>query len=360
MINSDFIFGKYPEQLKLDFIKYGEKFIDQLINQKRYDLFDPLISDCECQLRAIWLCVFFKTKRHLEPLSNDDYLFFGLAKFLLDSAIYVDHEFCSGKCYIRTNLNYDCSQITSERFLARTFYGLAKSFVAERILFEIFNWFRELNYDDLIINESFNIDKKTKFQEILSFLENPNMTSYSDIPIPVVPTFISFIVFFSLSMKFGSVLRLNLVNIKNVDAHLICSGKSSFLFKYDKAIPEEFGNNYEDPVACINSYNYSNEISINDNLFEHLNKKNNFDASFSDYAYMVISGHPSLRLLKAYKNRANSEAISALEEKYRDLSKLFGIKNNKFASYLLEQETQSVSEILIEHTNFDLLHIRNS
>lgn len=74
IINSkNFPLEEYSSTLFEDMYGYGYEFADSIINRKQYHLFDPMVSDWSCQMRAIWLCCLLKTKSFRDL--DDDFFF---------------------------------------------------------------------------------------------------------------------------------------------------------------------------------------------------------------------------------------------------------------------------------------------
>ena len=97
----DSLFQRLPDEFCEAFLKYGSEFAVEVVQKEKWSLFDPMVSDWSCQIRALWVCLFLK-KIPFERLEKEDLLFLGLVRFLCDSAICLTHT-VTGTIPLRTN-----------------------------------------------------------------------------------------------------------------------------------------------------------------------------------------------------------------------------------------------------------------
>lgn len=180
---------KYPAGFVDDLISYGREFAVRVLDQKQYHLFDPMVSDRSCQLRAIWLACFWQFKKKTEELDEEDLLIFGLVRYLCETAVSVKHEIV-GEVPLKTRSAYWPSEVMRLSSAKRMhFLGTAKALLMERILSDMYRWLLFIDPKDLLVGR-FSADLEQVYIELLRGFANPVHTFYSDVAIPVVTFFL--------------------------------------------------------------------------------------------------------------------------------------------------------------------------
>lgn len=374
----DLVFDQYPENFKADLIQYGHEFATEVINQKQYRLFDPVVSDCACQIRAIWLCCFLRSIKNIEDLSIKDFVVFGLARLLCESAINVRHEII-GTAALKTKSSYWPESVTKlqNKLVRERFYGEAKALLAKRVLDDLSKWFFALSPQDLILG-SFDVDKEKCYSELCSALQNFKPSySYSHIPLPVMHSFLGLVVVMTLAAHFQVVVSVIFRKIgRNDDGVLCCKNGCISHFRYDKEQKQfqkiatselilDTGSSYFSdsdalPELIISGHSYANNTFDCDvdpaHFLESISRYLHKDISIVDCIYMTVSTHD---IVSNSKNTIEEfPALTDLLEKYINASKGTGLKvsDSVLRVYHKIQEN-SLIDLRIEDSVFEIAHI---
>lgn len=294
--------ARMPSGLVDRVMAYGKEFAVQVLDQKRYDLFDPMLSDRSCQLRAIWLACFWKRKKTAEALLDEDLFIFGLAGFLSEMAIRFEHPI-TGDSSLKTKpltRDQDMFQLKNTRERQR-FLGVAKALLAERVLRDLEKWFLQARSSELVLR-GFSCNPVEIYLETLRLMADPEAVSYSCVRVPVVHFFTGFLVLIALAVHF----KIDLVAImrrveRNEDGYLVVPDLATHRFCYDPVLndfvePTTELESSEGPTVVFSGHSYlEGERQIApETMVRSLNAACLEEASFVDYIYGIMATHESV------------------------------------------------------------------
>jgi hypothetical protein len=354
----------YSEELYKDMLNYGREFADSVINKKQYHLFDPMVSDWSCHLRAVWLCCFLKNNK-FSDLCDDDFIFFGLVRLLCESATMITHEVV--KSPIKTKTKYWPESIIplKNKIEKEIFYGIAKKIVASRTLNDLERWFCEIPHEYVVLG-TISKEKKNVYEELLNIFSFPYFFSFSEIQIPMVPFFHGIIITFSLAAYFNIPL-LNFTKdiVENDDKPLGFSFINSRIdsFNYDntdhKFIYTENQTDNNEPAIIIDTYRFYKETDNCKNDIEtFLNFCTKLNFSYIDAVYFLSATHELLPNNNNPYNITSYNYSFDILQKCKVLGEKIDIFSRKFPLNVY-QAMSCQTKFLLEQTLFDIIHIRS-
>lgn len=373
----DFVFNQHPTELKEELIRYGYEFADMVITKKRYRLFDPIVSDCSCQMRTIWLCCFVRSCKSVEDLSLKDLVFFGLARLLCESAVTVQHNIV-GAVTLKTQSSYwpDGLPKTCNR-VRRYFYGQAKALVAQRVIDDLRMWFKEVP-PEKIVTGRVPTDPLKAYEELVHAMEHlkPSYT-YSETPLPVLHSFLTMILIMTLAKHFGIVITLLCHQVSRGTGNALTSTSGKMLhFQYDsstdqfeqKAISEIVdddgqAHNLPDPgifpevVFTGHTWTEPPQPSIDpSDLLASLSSVCGTSLSMIDCIYTILATHDIAS--QVVRPIDDMPTLNPILQYYIELSKITGLKVSDTVLRIYNaQKDGHIENLCINNTPFEISHI---
>lgn len=357
------VFKKYSNLFLRQIMDYGAEFAGDVLDGK-YSLFDPMVSDWSCQIRAIWLCCFVRTGK--KTLSEEDLVFFGLVRLLCESTVFLTHEIV-GSVPFKTKTSFWPEAIAplKNKLEREGFYGEAKTIVAHRVLNDLSRIFDDIPHD-YIVTGLFTGDKLEIHDELRKVFSFPGYTSFSDHAIPVLPFFHGAIVLFSLAAYFDVPLYNVTRNIRSdndaeapqffvqqtfVDRFFYDASAGAFVYK---------GNSLAQPnssAIVTKTYSFHPRTDpCDNNIVSFLNSILVENFSYIDFLYFIMSAHALLP-----KNRSIdwTEHTSRLMEAYATYGNKIGIYADTVTNYLYYAQKDELKKLEVKHTYFDILHMKS-
>jgi hypothetical protein len=367
----DELFGAYPCAFRESLFRYGMDFAVDVLEKKQFYKFDPMISDRSCQLRAIWLAVFYQKKTKAQELSNEEVILFGLARFLIETAYHVQHAVI-GRIPLRTDKTLwpdELFQLESGKQRMR-FFGKAKALVQERIVNDFVTWMKELPPSALETGTLRDVNKPALLSETLNSLRCPEFCSYSCVSIPLINFFPGFLIVISLAAYFRIDIVVLLRRIeREKNGALTEKERKIFPFGYN-AFSETFEElkrplNERAPVIGISSHFYlgNSSTSFSDfskGLVSGLNQRFNINATVIDYIYAMAATHAMLvekEFVECNVEIENAPDVTNLTRHYLDFSRTVGLAVSKTVLDIDLAVSQGQVDPELRHTPFEMTHI---
>jgi hypothetical protein len=295
--------GLYSVGLLASLMDYGREFYDTVVNKQKYHLFDPMISDRSCQLRAIWLAEYCRNRRPDSNVSDEDALIFGLSRFLFETANFLDDEI-TGIVPVSSNVKLWPDEICKIESASkrRHFWGVAKSIIQDRVLQDLLHIFSTISAESVRTQGLFCASQEQVKREILYLLGHTSEFSFSEIKVPTLHFFPSIVLVASLASahKFSVVVVVR--EIKSLHGKLFGVGKHVFGFVYDDSlkafvqVPREKITK-DEPIIVFLSHSYAKECAeydIGENFLSNLNTLFGVNARLFDYVYAIAATHSAL------------------------------------------------------------------
>lgn len=376
----DVVFNQYPLEFFNDVVLYGRSFAEEILDKNRYELFDPMVSDRSCQLRAIWLSCFQKSKKKSANLTEEDFLIFGLARFLCESAISAEYNII-GSVPLKTCSSYWPEDILrlKNAVIRRHFLGEAKSLLSERILLDMRKWLENVKYEDLLIG-MFPANIKKCYSELISILKKPPHSSYSEVQIPVVHFFPGFVAVMTLAAYFQVTLSIIFRKVtRDSRSILSCSDSHITHFSFDKQsksfkeiLPAKKNNAVNNnlsltPVIVFSGHSYIDKLfnkQINPySALPSLNALLNKNVSIMDYIYAIMATHAALPGERRDDDWKIEEApeLSKITHQYLEFAKSVGLSVHDTVTRIYnESQGGGFNNLVIPETPFEITHIYNN
>lgn len=362
-------FARYPAKLFDDLVAYGHEFAVRVLDNKQYHLFDPMVSDRSCQLRAIWLACFWQFKKKADDLTDEDRFVFGLARFLSESAVRFYHEI-TGSASIKTKpitQENDVFHLSNARERQR-FQGIAKALFARRVLQDLSRWFLLLTPEQQVLGR-FECSPCDVYVEVLRQLVDPAHVAYSDIEVPVPHFFLGFIVLVSLSAYFSIPFVAILRRVcRGVDGLLSVDKVAVHNFFYDdhrKTFLETGETRTEDsgPAIIFSGHTYltgSKQVDP-DRMLETIDESER-QATFADYVYGIMATHESLPRdgCDLRELEAVAPHVVRVVEEYRKFAQRTGVRSLETGSLIYGALcSDSLGSLQLSTSAYEITHIYN-
>ncbi|MDR1907530.1 MAG: hypothetical protein LBQ43_01570 [Holosporales bacterium] len=365
------LLNRYPAQFLGRLLAYGKGFAHRILDEKRFHLFDPMVSDRSCQLRVTWIACFARQNPTCAGLSDNDFIFFGLACFLTETVYFVDHGII-GHVPFRSNVKLwpdELPDLGSARQRNR-FFGVAKNFVQARVLSDLARWFSEVPSKAVQVNGLFKAPQELVKGEILDLFENLPTFSYSEVSIPLLHFFPGLIVVTTLVSHFKLPLSILLRKANySADGTLFSPGKTFFNFMYDANL-EEFVPiqqneiNEDDVVVVFSSHYYANgselDYAKSQSFVNALNNLFNVQASLLDYVYAMTATHAMLKLRDSGDELVtieNSPNLTKLTQQYFKLAKKVDLSVRNTVFKLGGSIDNKFCNVQVSETPFEVTHV---
>ncbi len=355
---------KYPAGFVDDLVSYGREFAVRVLDQKKYHLFDPMVSDRSCQLRAIWLACFWQFKKKTEELNEEDLLIFGLVRFLCEAALSAEHEII-GRCPLKTCSSYWPNEVVRLNSAGRMrFLGVAKALLMERILADMYRWLLFIDPKDLLVGR-FSADLEQVYIELLRGFANPVHTFYSDVAIPVVTFFPGFVALMSLAAHFKVPLVAEMRRVeRNPEGFLYVAEEARTRFMYDPkrhAFFEEdaMSRRSECPAVVFSGHSYLEGGQIQPaHMVESLNRYSNLEASVMDYIYGVMATHEAFPRGADDQNRPDEPLLSQLTSDYLRFAQSAHVHSYETVMAVYDAtRSNSLKDLEIHKTACEITHV---
>jgi hypothetical protein len=368
----DSLYGEYPDEFFVGFIEYGKEFATKIITEKQYCLFDPMISDWSCHLRAVWLCCLLKSAT-LDALTDEDFIFFGFSRLLSESAVFVQHDIVHAPLKTRTSY-WPPSIARLNKTRQVEIFGRAKEFVAFRVLHDLYRWFEEVPAE--YIAPSIDLKKSERIaikRELLALFSKPQFISFSGVLTPMLPFFHGSLVVFSLAASRG-------IHCHNITRDLVANSSAPAGFslvnsRIDSFCCENSACNWslaksqkeDEPSVIVETYRFHAQTdNCKNDVESFLKEKTTSDLTYVDFIYLLMATH------ELFPNRADSMNTDAptsadfgresnkVMESYKTYGNAFGIRASRFISDLYYSMVEDPYRAMLPRpTLFDISHIKS-
>jgi hypothetical protein len=357
-----FLLDEYSPEFYKSLLDYGYEFADTVINKKQYHLFDPMISDWSCHIRAIWLCCFLFFKK-IENLDEEDFFFFGLVRLLDESAVLGTHEIIK-RLPIKTSNTYwpnSVSQLKNYE-LKIAFKGKSKRIVSTRILRDLKRLFREIPDESIVLGSLSERNKRVK-EELLHCFSSPCFAIFNGIAIPMLPFIHGYVMVFSLAAYFDVHLYNLHKDVKKGELGNFFVANSRidhFCYKdtYSNFVRTDEEQAQKTPSIVFETYRFSdNTDDCKESIDAFLTNATKTNFSYIDFIYFIAIIHNAFPSNKLNDNTKLGCCFSDIIEKYRKLVPKLNICSNKLVQIF--SETERVKEVCLDQTLFDIIHVRS-
>lgn len=364
-------FARYPTKLFDDLVAYGHEFAVKVLDNKQYHLFDPMVSDRSCQLRAIWLSCFWQFKKKADDLTDEDRFIFGLARFLTESAVHLYHAI-TGDCPLKTRMLSEKDDAfgignAKER---RRFLGVIKAIFAERVLSDLERWWIDVTPSSQVFGEFVPSDCEEFYLEILRCFANPVEVSYSDVRVPVIHFFAGFPVVMSLAARFNVVLGAVFRQaFRDSSGHWGVRNTAVHYFRYHQQkrnfMPiEEADVRDEGPLIVFSGHSYlEGEKQIDPvRMVESLNAYSGQNGTFLDYVYGIISTHEFVPGDGASLKDTTRIApqLAQVIRKYRQFADKANVRSLTTANLIDEAiRSKTLTSLELQPCAYEIVHIHS-
>ncbi|MDR0631274.1 MAG: hypothetical protein LBF66_01740 [Holosporales bacterium] len=361
--------GLYSDELLVCVIDYGRVFHDVVINKQEYHLFDPMISDRSCQLRAIWLAEYCRKSRGDANLPDEDAAIFGLARFLVETSNFLDND-VTGRVPVGSNIKIWPKEICEIDAAGkrRRFWGVAKSIVQRRVLKDLHCVFSDISSEYIQTHGLFGASPGQVKSELLCLLEHAPVFSFSEIKIPMFHFFPSLILVASLASahKFPVVVIVREIKLSK-SGTLFCAQKRVFCFVYDdssgvfmQVAREQISE--DQPSIVFLAHSYAKDVamcatSTPERFLDELNALFGVSARLFDYIYAIAATHSMLVESSGESSDLNASlALTALSHQYSEfayktdlVARKMVAENQKFILGQLGQDSLEATPFRITH-----------
>jgi hypothetical protein len=347
---------RYSANFSADLIVYGQKFAKAVIDDRHYHIFDPVVSDHSCQLRAVWLAEYCRFHTSSKDLSDEDLLFFGLSRFLYESADFLDSDI-TGRVPGGSNVKLwpDALQKIESRTQQKRFFGVAKSIIQTRILKDFSVLFSEIADRDIQVHGLFKVSPAQVRCEILSLLAQAPQFSFSTVKIPMFHFFPGLIIVGSLPAAHNFPIEMIIRKIKDgPGGTLVCCGTTSLYFMYDASsgIFTQVSHDQvrtDCPAVSFLSYAYGKQSERVDggDFVANLNESFGVNASLLDYIYAISATHTMLvGADEGFSTIENAPVLTALAQQYFDFAHKISLVAHRTDKYLQREELADIPFVI--------------
>ncbi|MDR1208106.1 MAG: hypothetical protein LBJ89_02010 [Holosporales bacterium] len=361
---------QYSVGLLASLIDYGREFYDTVINKREYHLFDPMISDRSCQLRAIWLAEYCRSRSPSSILSDEDALIFGLSRFLIETANFLDNE-VTGRVPVSSNVKLWPEAVckiegASKR---RHFWGVAKSIIQNRILKDLLHIFSTIPSESILTQGLFCAPQDQVKHEILYLLEHTSEFCFSEIRVPMLHFFPSLVLVASLVSAHNFPIVVVVREIEPLRGKLFCRRRHVFCFMYDDSlraltqVPKEKITK-DEPIIIFLSHSYAKiakeraVYDIGGNFLNNLNTLFGVNAKLFDYIYAIAATHSGLADSPGGSNKIDgAPVLTELARQYAGFAHQTNLVSSKIICDYQMLSNEQLGQDCLDNTPFRITHV---
>lgn len=363
--------SRYSDGIFDKFVAYGHDFAIQVLDDKQFHLFDPMVSDRSCQLRAIWLPCFWQFKKKEVDLTDEERFIFGLARFLSEAVVKFDHPM-TGTCPLKTRMLTEKDDVfgIGNAEARRKFLGVAKAIFAKRVLDDLEKWWISFVEPSSQVTGFFQADAVALYLETLRFFAEPAETVYSDVRVPVIHFFASFLVLMSLAAHFDiPFLAVFRQAFRDSEGYFRVRDSAVQRFRYQSSqrcfCPVAHDAPVEScPAIVFSGHSYLEGTRQIDpqSMIDSLNEYGHQKGTFLDYVYAIMSTHEFVPGDGASLDEVYRVApeFARMITAYREFAEKANVFCSVTATSIYEAiQTQTLNSVHIEQCAYEIVHTCN-